>query len=351
MLGAAVLGLVAIDCSRDAPVERRPCLWPDDAAGLEAVGLLEGIHRGLGADAEPAVGGTHVDAVLPELVLQLTDGVTRLHAAAEHWVVGHRSPSFSVQPGGTIPAAGIAGSCIPGRRSACGTQGLYPNPTRDVLPAVREGFGRRPSEGPGRRPAAVRPFIAPPGTAWSPSLRDDPGVVVVRPTARPPGAFRCPPAVRVKVGQPVAASASIRPIGLMQKVLTTPTLSVTIRAMDNDSTTNRGASDEVLARFLRQLSDLAAKAALEIELGVSARPRPKARTLDDLELGSLQAAVVRVPGMEREEGIKPRAIAEYLERGDEPNIRMTLQSLAKKGITELVPGSSPQRWRLTEAFR
>ena len=107
----------------------------------------------------------------------------------------------------------------------------------------------------------------------------------------------------------------------------------------------------MMARFLRGLSDLAATAALEIELGARAHPASSAKTLDDLELGSLQAAIVRAPGMASEHGVKPRAITEHLERGDEPNVRTTLQALAKRGITELVPGSSPQRWRLTAAFR
>lgn len=121
--------------------------------------------------------------------------------------------------------------------------------------------------------------------------------------------------------------------------------------MNSGSTTRSAAADEVLVRFLRQLSDLAATAALEIELGARSRPQPTARTVEDLELGSLQTAIVRVPGMTSEEGVKPRAIADYLERGDEPNVRMTLQALARRGITELVPGISPQRWRLTPAFR
>lgn len=120
--------------------------------------------------------------------------------------------------------------------------------------------------------------------------------------------------------------------------------------MNNDSTINSVPANEVLVRFLRQLSDLAATAALEIELGTRARPQLTS-TLDELELGTLQAAVVRAPGMTSEEGVKPRAITDYLERGDEPNVRMTLQALARRGITELVPGSSPQRWRLVPAFR
>lgn len=108
---------------------------------------------------------------------------------------------------------------------------------------------------------------------------------------------------------------------------------------------------DALVRFLRELSELASRAAREIELGATAVPRPSSSNLDDLPLGTLQSAVVRAPGMATDEGVKPRAIADYLERGDEPNVRTTLQALAKRGVAELVPGSAPQRWRLTAPFR
>ncbi len=121
--------------------------------------------------------------------------------------------------------------------------------------------------------------------------------------------------------------------------------------MDKVSTPPQAGPHQVLVRFLRQLSDLAATAARELEVGGPIALAQRGASLADLELGSLQAAIVRVPGMAEEDGVKPRAIAEYLERGDEPNVRMALQALAKRGVTELVPGSSPQRWRLSEVFR
>lgn len=121
--------------------------------------------------------------------------------------------------------------------------------------------------------------------------------------------------------------------------------------MDNDCNSPSSGSHQPMIRFLRQLADLAVTAAREIEQGATAPTPPAATRLEDMNLGSLQAAVVRAPGMSNEQGVKPRAITEHLKRGDEPNVRMALQALARRGITELVPGSSPQRWRLTRAFR
>jgi hypothetical protein len=74
-------------------------------------------------------------------------------------------------------------------------------------------------------------------------------------------------------------------------------------------------------------------------------------SLDDVNLGSLQRQVAQVPGMENEAGISPRQIAQYLDRSDEPNVRTALGALQRRGVAELVPNVSPQRWRLTSAYR
>jgi hypothetical protein len=74
-------------------------------------------------------------------------------------------------------------------------------------------------------------------------------------------------------------------------------------------------------------------------------------SLDDANLGSLQRQVAQVPGMESDVGISPRQIAQYLDRGDEPNVRTALSALQRRGVAELVPDVSPQRWRLTPAYR
>lgn len=110
---------------------------------------------------------------------------------------------------------------------------------------------------------------------------------------------------------------------------------------------------QIVARYLHAVAEAASTAARELANLPSAdisdaRGR---RSLDEMRLGSLQEAVVRATGMDSDEGVKPRAITEELGRGDEPNVRNTLNGLAQRGITELVPGSNPQRWRLTQEFR
>jgi len=74
-------------------------------------------------------------------------------------------------------------------------------------------------------------------------------------------------------------------------------------------------------------------------------------TLESANLGSLQQRVAKAPDMDSEQGASPREIAQQLERGDEPNIRTALAAMQKRGVTELVPGAVPQRWRLTAPYR
>lgn len=106
--------------------------------------------------------------------------------------------------------------------------------------------------------------------------------------------------------------------------------------------------DRALARFFRALGSAASELADEIESG---RPEQGWLSLDDANLGSLQQRVAEVAGMAREAGISPRQIAQELGRGDEPNVRTALAAMAKRGVTELVPGVTPQRWRLTAPYR
>jgi hypothetical protein len=63
------------------------------------------------------------------------------------------------------------------------------------------------------------------------------------------------------------------------------------------------------------------------------------------------AGVVLPPGMDTQEGVSPRQITQYLERGDEPNIRTALAAMQRRGVTELVPASGPQRCRLAPPYR
>jgi hypothetical protein len=103
------------------------------------------------------------------------------------------------------------------------------------------------------------------------------------------------------------------------------------------------------ARFLRTLS----AAALELAQELDAMPEPHQvrRSIADAGLGSLQRLVAEAPGMDTEKGSSPRQITQSLDRQDEPNIRTALSAMQKRGVAERVPGSIPQRWRLSAAYR
>ena len=107
--------------------------------------------------------------------------------------------------------------------------------------------------------------------------------------------------------------------------------------------------DRALARFFRAL----ASAALELANDLEAEDRDDQvwLTLDHAHLGSLQLQVAEAPGMNSDAGTSPREITQHLDRGDEPNIRTALAAMAKRGVAELVPGVTPQRWRLTASYR
>jgi hypothetical protein len=114
-------------------------------------------------------------------------------------------------------------------------------------------------------------------------------------------------------------------------------------------TWDTSATNRALARFFRALSTAALDLAQELEAERPGGNGPL--SIEDANLGSLQRQIAEAPGMSSEPGVSPRQIARDLDRGDEPNIRTALAAMQKRGITELIPGSAPQRWRLTLPYR
>ncbi|WP_143027985.1 hypothetical protein [Lentzea albidocapillata] len=102
------------------------------------------------------------------------------------------------------------------------------------------------------------------------------------------------------------------------------------------------------AQFFRTVSVAAEELAQTLE---KHHAHPGARSLEAVELGSLQRQVAEAPGMDSDEGVSPREIAKLLARNDEPNIRTALSKLQRRGVAELVPGPGPQRWRLAAQYR
>jgi hypothetical protein len=115
------------------------------------------------------------------------------------------------------------------------------------------------------------------------------------------------------------------------------------------ATSSQPSGEQLIARFLRQISELALDLADDLEsMGA---PDHAHKSLDRAGLGSLQQAVAKAPDMDTLKGTSPREITKHLGRPDEPNIRTALAAMAKHGVTELVPGVTPQRWRLTAQYR
>lgn len=67
--------------------------------------------------------------------------------------------------------------------------------------------------------------------------------------------------------------------------------------------------------------------------------------------GKNQQAIVALPGVRSEEGMRTVEIAEASSIGDVANTWNTLQALVRSGYIELVPDSNPQRWRLRPPYR
>jgi hypothetical protein len=107
-------------------------------------------------------------------------------------------------------------------------------------------------------------------------------------------------------------------------------------------------TDRAFARFFRALSTAALQLAQDLEAGTPEDPGSLA--LEEAGLGTLQRAIVGTPGIDSEVGISPREITQQLVRDDEPNVRTALSAMEKRGITELVRGVMPQRWRLTPSY-
>jgi DNA-binding phage protein len=120
----------------------------------------------------------------------------------------------------------------------------------------------------------------------------------------------------------------------------------------NDASALSSIPPDAAARFLRSVGDACLVLARAIDTyDPSASDDPPHQSLEALGLGHFQRAVTDVLATADESGMSPREITQALGRGDEPNIRTTLESLRKKGVAELLPVLRPQRWRLAEPYR
>lgn len=119
--------------------------------------------------------------------------------------------------------------------------------------------------------------------------------------------------------------------------------------MDYTHRMESSPSTYAFARFLRAVSAAALELAQQLE--AETLPAQARLSIEEAKLGSLQRQIATASGMDTDEGVSPRQIAQQLDRGDEPNIRTALTAMQKRGVAELVPGKTPQHWRLTALYR
>ena len=106
-----------------------------------------------------------------------------------------------------------------------------------------------------------------------------------------------------------------------------------------------------LAKFARAQAALFSDLAAELE---AAAQVPNLTAEGDIEVptgrGQRQQQILAVPGLATEDGMKSADVALAIGY-DGPNTHTSLQALQKAGLVELVPGVTPQRWRLAPRYR
>lgn len=103
------------------------------------------------------------------------------------------------------------------------------------------------------------------------------------------------------------------------------------------------STEEVLATFFRDLSRAALEVADRLHVALPADGDDPAEAPEGL--GSRQHKVYSILAEAKEDGLTTGAIAKAMEY-EVPNTYLTLQSLMRNGLVELISGSRPQRWRL-----
>jgi alkylated DNA nucleotide flippase Atl1 len=104
-----------------------------------------------------------------------------------------------------------------------------------------------------------------------------------------------------------------------------------------------------LARLARAVSDALVTFAEEVE--ASPVPDPAIEDVDvPVGRGSRQQQILELADLTTEQGMKTADVAAAIVY-EVPNTHSTLQALERAALVELVPSTSPQRWRLAPRYR
>jgi len=106
-----------------------------------------------------------------------------------------------------------------------------------------------------------------------------------------------------------------------------------------------------LAKFARAQGELFLNLAADLEAAAQVPDLTADRDIDvPTGRGQRQQQILGVPGLATEDGMKTADVAIAIDY-DGPNTHTSLQALHKAGLVELVPGATPQRWRLAARYR
>jgi hypothetical protein len=107
----------------------------------------------------------------------------------------------------------------------------------------------------------------------------------------------------------------------------------------------------IFAKFARAQGELFFTLAAELE---ATSPIPDLATDKNVDLpvgrGQRQQQILDLPGLGAEDGLKTADVATEINY-DVPNTYTTLQTLERAGLVEMIPGATPQRWRLAPRYR
>lgn len=105
------------------------------------------------------------------------------------------------------------------------------------------------------------------------------------------------------------------------------------------------------AKFARATSDALLALAAELE-ATDTVPDPANEDVEVLPegRGERQKQILALAGLDNEEGMKTSEVANAITY-DVPNTYTTLQALERAGLIQMIPGVTPQRWRLAPRYR
>jgi alkylated DNA nucleotide flippase Atl1 len=105
-----------------------------------------------------------------------------------------------------------------------------------------------------------------------------------------------------------------------------------------------------VAQFARTVGGALLTLAVDLEKTSAVPDTSPEEVAVPMARGQRQQQILDLPGLATEEGMKTAEVAAAIEY-EVPNTYSTLQALERAGLVEMVPGVTPQTWRLASRYR